>query len=106
MENARLKELFNYLEEDPNDPFIIYAIATEYIRIDEGKAIEYYDKLLKHHEDYLPTYYHAAKLYETKGDRLKAMELYEKGIKLSLMQKNMKAHRELQNALNEMDLDE
>jgi tetratricopeptide (TPR) repeat protein len=104
MENARLQELFNFLKDDPEDPFIIYAIATEYSGIDEPKAMEYYDLLLKHHSAYLPTYYHAGKLYEKRGNHLKAAELYQKGMELSLSQKDMKAHRELMNAYNEMKL--
>jgi tetratricopeptide (TPR) repeat protein len=103
MENARLQELFNFLKEDPDDPFVIYAIAMEYGKVDAGKAIEYYDKLLTHHTNYLPTYYHAAKLYEAKGDNFKASELYKKGIEISLAEKNTKTYRELMNALNEMN---
>ncbi|HXA00792.1 MAG TPA: hypothetical protein VNW99_02325 [Cytophagaceae bacterium] len=103
MENARLQELFNFLKEDPDDPFIIYAIAMEYGKVNLEKAMEYYDKLLKYHNNYLPTYYHAAKLYEMIGNNLKASELYKKGMEISLAQKDMKAYRELMNALNEMD---
>ncbi len=104
MENARLTQLFNFLKEEPKDPFNIYAIATEYTRIDEEKALEYFSMLLQDHESYLPTYYHAAKLYEKKGNHIKAAALYNKGIELSIEQKNMKTHRELMNALNEMNL--
>jgi tetratricopeptide (TPR) repeat protein len=106
MENARLQELFNFLKEDPNDPFIIYAIATEYGKTDADKAMEYYDRLLTTHSGYLPTYYHAAKLYELRGNNIKASELYKKGMELSLAQKDMKAYRELMNALNEIDHEE
>jgi tetratricopeptide (TPR) repeat protein len=103
MENARLQALFNFLKEDPKDPFTIYAIATEYSGINEIKAMEYYDLLLKEHSAYLPAYYHAAKLYEKMGDYFKAGEVYQKGMELSLRQKNIKAHQELMNAYNEMN---
>lgn len=103
MENARLQELFNFLREDPDDPFLIYAIAIEYDKLNADKAMEYYDKLLKIHPNYLPGYYHAAKLYEKMGNNIKASELYKKGIELSVEQKNMKTYRELINALNEMN---
>jgi tetratricopeptide (TPR) repeat protein len=103
MENARLQELFNFLREDPDDPFIIYAIAIEYSKADAGKAMEYFERLLKYHNHYLPAYYHAAKLYEAQRNNLKASELYKKGMEISLAQKDMKAYRELMNALNEME---
>jgi hypothetical protein len=103
MKNARLQELFNFLKEDPDDPFIIYAIAMEYGKVNVGKGMEYYDKLLKDHANYLPTYYHAAKLHEVKGNNLRASALYKKGMEISLAQKDTKAYRELMNALNELD---
>jgi tetratricopeptide (TPR) repeat protein len=106
MENARLQELFNFLREDPSDPFIIYAIAMEYSKVDIDKAIEYYEKLLTNHVNYLPAYYHAAKLYEIKGNNLRTSELYKKGMEISIAQKDMKTYRELMNALNETEQQE
>ncbi|MFL5731395.1 MAG: tetratricopeptide repeat protein [Cytophagaceae bacterium] len=104
MENARLQELLKFHREDPSDPFLIYALATEYLKTDAVQAEAYYSILLKDHPDYLPVYYHAAKFYEAKADYNQAAALYKKGIQLSLDQKNMKTHRELMNALNEMEL--
>ena len=63
MNNARLDLLYKYLKDDPNDPFNLYAIATEYKRVNPSKAIEYYEKLIRQHPDYLPTYYHLAETY-------------------------------------------
>jgi len=103
MENARLQELFNFLREDPSDPFIIYAIAMEYSKVDIDKAIEYYEVLLTNHTSYLPAYYHAAKLYEMKGNNLRTSELYKKGMEISISQKDMKTYRELMNAFNETE---
>ncbi|MEO1050090.1 MAG: tetratricopeptide repeat protein [Bacteroidota bacterium] len=100
MNSQRLKQLYEFLKDDPNDPFTLYAIATEYNNFDLEKAREFYDKLLEEHEDYVATYYHAAQLYVDLGIRDRAESIYEKGIKIALNQGNHHAHRELQGAFN------
>ena len=46
MQEERLKILFQYLEEEPNEPFNIYAIAMEYLNKDILKAKFYLERLL------------------------------------------------------------
>ena len=101
MNSQRLKLLQEYLKNDPNDPFNLYAIATEYRDEAPQKALEYYEQLLTQHPDYLPTYYHAANLYAELNEGAKAEEIYNKGIALAKHQGNSLALRELQNALDE-----
>lgn len=101
MNNPRLEQLFKFLEEDPEDPFNLYAIALEYLNDDKVKAREYFDKLLSQHEKYVPVYYHAASLYRKLGKQEKAAEIYEKGITTARNQNNQHALRELRAAYNE-----
>ena len=42
MNNERLKQLLQFLQEDPNDPFNIYCLANEYKNFDAPKAMKYY----------------------------------------------------------------
>ncbi len=105
MNQSRLEQLLAFLNEEPNDPFNIYAVATEYVKNQPLQALIYYEKLLKEHENYVPTYYHAAKLYVQLGRKQQAKETFKKGLAISLQQGNRNAHRELQNAYNEF-LDE
>ena len=72
MNEARLALLKKYIEEEPNDPFNYYAIATELIGQSPEKAKDYFDFLLANHPHYLPTYYHAAQLYADQEDYEKA----------------------------------
>jgi len=106
MNHSRLKQLFKFLEEDPHDPFNLYAIANEYISIDKGESLKYFEKLLSEHKGYLPTYYQAATLYSNMGKTQKATEIFEAGIQLAKQQNNLKTLRELQNALDELIMDE
>ncbi len=106
MNDDRLKKLFDFLKDDPEDPFILYAIATEYKKVDPHKARYYFEMLLKDFPEYLGTYYHVAHLYLELGDKFLAEETFKKGIELAKTQQNQNALRELQNAYNEYLLDE
>lgn len=99
MNNERIQQLLQFLQEDPNDPFTIYALAMEYLNHDQGQAIHYFEKLLTEHPGYLPTYYHAAALYAALGDRPKTEILYALGLQLAREQNNHKTFQELQRAL-------
>ena len=100
--NSRLEQLLAFLEQDPKDPFVIYAIATEYRAFDINKAKTYFERLLEEFPNYLPTYYHAAHLLEELDELEKAKQVYEEGIKLATVQQESLALRELQNAYNNL----
>jgi tetratricopeptide (TPR) repeat protein len=106
MNSDRLKQLFDFLKEEPNDPFLLYAIATEYNKFDKSKALEYYENLLKDHENYVGTYYHAAKLYLELGHKELAEQTFRKGIQVAQQENDRHALRELQQAYNEFLYDE
>lgn len=106
MSNPRLKKLLEFLQEDPNDPFTLYAVATEYRRADPLKTLYYYEKLLKEHPYYVATYYHAAQLYIDLGKTDQAEETFAKGIVIAREQNEALALRELQNAYHAFLLEE
>ncbi|WKN42048.1 tetratricopeptide repeat protein [Tunicatimonas pelagia] len=101
MNTERLAQLLNFLQEEPNDPFTLYAIATEYAQDNPEQARPYYEKLLEEHPNYVATYYHVAKLYQAKGETALAEATYQKGIAVAQQQQDHLALRELQNAYNE-----
>jgi len=107
MENGLLSNLITFYEEDPGDPFNIYALAIEYLKHDSGKAARFFDILLVDHPEYLPTYYHAASFFALQENVKKAEEIYLKGVDLALKQNNIKTHQELVRAyrsfLDEME---
>lgn len=101
--NQRLQQLFQFLIQEPNDPFLLYAIATEYKAMNElHKALDTFLTLLQNQPDYLPTYYHLAKTYEQLGKDEEAIAIYQKGIALALQQKDHHTARELQEALQQL----
>lgn len=106
MNEDRIAQLQKFREESPDDPFLIYALATEYKEEAPQKAKVLFDELLEKHENYIGTYYHAAALYGEFFDRDRADEIYQKGI--ALAQKNGEHHalRELQNAYTNFQFEE
>ena len=100
MNTTRLTKLFEFLEEAPDDPFTIYAIAIEYQNHDPEKALSFFKKLLAEHEDYVGTYYHAANLFAAMGEKEQAEITFKKGLKIASEKGDHHAHRELQNAYN------
>ncbi|MCC5930827.1 MAG: tetratricopeptide repeat protein [Cyclobacteriaceae bacterium] len=98
MIHNRLEQLLDILEEDPRDPFNLYAVAIEYQEINPDKSRQLFEKLLMDHAEYLPTYYHAAALFANLNDRERALRIYDEGIELATKQQNHHALRELMNA--------
>ena len=97
---SRLQQLLAFYEEDPYDPFTIYALATEYRATEPLRAWEFYKKLLAEHPDYVGTYYHAGKLLEGFGKKDEAEQVYRKGLVASRKAGQLHAASELQQALN------
>ncbi len=98
MSKERLYKLLEFYNEDPHDPFNIYALATEYLKTDKLKSLEFFRILLKDFPTYLPTYYHAAALMEELKFWEEAEEVYKNGIKQCKDQNNQHLLRELKNA--------
>ena len=97
---TRLPQLLAFYEADPNDPFIIYALATEYRAAEPLRAWEYYQKLLTDHPDYVGTYYHAGKLLEDLEQKDEAEKVYRTGLVVSKKAGQQHAASELLQALN------
>jgi tetratricopeptide (TPR) repeat protein len=101
MQTARLNKLLEFLASEPNDPFVLYALATEYNSSDDHeKAFAYYLKLVEEHPTYVGTYYHLGKLYEKTEQTDQAIEIYKKGMQAARSKNDNHAYSELQGALN------
>jgi tetratricopeptide (TPR) repeat protein len=101
MQTTRLTKLLEFLASDPNDPFVLYALATEYNTSNqEEKAFYYYNKLIEEHPDYVGTYYHLGKLYEKTQQSEKAIAVYKNGMLVARRKNDGHAFSELQGACN------
>jgi Tfp pilus assembly protein PilF len=101
---TRLQQIEGMLREDPNDPFLNYALALEYAKINEvEKAIVLIETILNKDENYLGAYYKLGKYYEETLQTEKAVAIYQKGIEIAEKQKNKKAQGELNEALQMLE---
>lgn len=99
----RLQQLQNFLTEEPNDPFLLYAIATEYLKLEDSEqALAYYLKSISVNENYVGTYYHLGKLYEKLKDSAAAEKTYKKGMDIARTIGQQHAFSELQQAYNKL----
>src|ERR1700742_1952726 len=97
MQISRLEKLLEFIKNEPDDPFLKYALATEYLRMNEpDKALAYYEDLINNHRNYTGTYYHLGKLYEALGRKQDAINTYEKGMEITKAKRDNHAFSELQ----------
>ena len=101
----RLQLLIDFYEEEPNNPFNIYGLALEYQKHDSNKSFYFFNLLLEKHENYLPTYYIAGKLFEELENTKEAIKIFKKGIEIASQQKNKKTENELKNALFNLEME-
>ena len=102
MSEQRLKTLIKFYEEEPNDPFNLYGLALEYQKTDLNKSDELFARLLKDFPQYVPSYYHAAKLKVELKQSEAALIIYKKGIEIAKQQNEKKAGQELRSAYDEL----
>lgn len=101
MQSNRLISLLEFLKNEPNDPFVIYALAMEYNNLNNTeRAFHYYNLLVTEHPDYVGTYYHLGKLLEKTNDKEQAIEIYQKGMVVARNKRDQHALSELQSAYN------
>lgn len=105
MNPDRLKLLLEYYHDDPNDPFNIYALATEYRDHDPEESLKYFEILIEKHPDYVPTYYHLANLYVELEMDEKAKATFENGIEKAIAQNEALLLRELRSSYDEFMMD-
>jgi tetratricopeptide (TPR) repeat protein len=101
----RLQTLQGLLEESPDDPFLLFAIAKEYEkRSDDDQALTYYRQLHQSAPDYVGLYYHLGKLYERQEHWEQALDTYKAGMEVARKAGDQHALSELAGA--RMNLEE
>ena len=100
MKNSRIDNLIGMLKEEPEDVFLNYALAVEFVG--EGKYEEAERQFLKTNKldaDYLPCYYQLGQVAEKLNKEKEALEYYHKGVELAKKQSNNKTLNELNEAI-------
>lgn len=95
-----------FLEDSPDDSFILFAIAKEHEKLGAmQEAFAYYDKLTAVDPDYVGTYYHLGKLHEKEENVDRALDIYQKGIEIAKKVKDQHALSELMGAKMNLEME-
>jgi len=98
--SARLEQLKQMLEQEPDDVFLQYAIAIEYFSVNDfEKALSCLKRIIDNKPDYLAAYYQTGKCHEELKQFEEAKSIYEKGVELAQKQSKTKTLNELREAL-------
>lgn len=107
MENNRIAQLQEFLKDTPQDAFLNYALAIEYVGMEnDSLAQPIFEKLITEQPEYSATYYHLGKLYERANRKDDAETIYKKGITVTMKNREQHALAELQNALTNLWIDD
>lgn len=104
MPTDRLLRIQQFLEQSPDDPFLLFALAKEYEkRGDDARALSFYQRLVAEHPAYVGTYYHLGKLHERQSHADAARTAYEAGLQTARTAGDHHAFGELRGALDLLD---
>lgn len=101
--NSRIDELISLQKDDPNDPFLFYAIGLEYLStLNYEKAISYFNQTIEKNPNYTAAYYQLGKIYIELDITDVAKKYIHKGILSAQFEKNTKAISEFNQLLDEI----
>ena len=91
------------LSESPDDTFLLFALALEYVSLEnDTEAAKYFEKVISFDKNYDAVYLHYGKLYERANDDETAIKFYKEGMNIT-QGKNQKNYNELKAALAELE---
>ncbi len=101
MQKSRLETLRDFVAANPNDSFVRYGLAQEYLKLDQvEKAIAEFQELLRLNPNYVAAYYHAGQALQKLGRTEDARRIYSQGIEAADRAGDLHAKSELQAALD------
>lgn len=96
----RIEQIKQMLVSEPQDDFLNYALAMEYMALAEHqKAFAIFSEILSRNKNYLAAYYQSGKCCEALNETEKAISIYKEGIKIAKAAANNKTLNELNEAV-------
>lgn len=104
MQTDRLQALQAFHEEDPDDAFVRFALAQEYLkRGDIEEALRFFEGLVSGDPEYVGTWYHLGNLYRKLGRTEDAIRTCKQGIAVAGRQRDAHAEAELRDILMQIE---
>lgn len=102
MEGSRYAKLVEMLDKQPDDLFLQYALAMEYLGMQKpGDAEKLFRNIIATDEHYVAAYYQLGKLLEPANEH-EAINIYEKGMEEAQLKNDRKTVNEFRAALDEL----
>lgn len=100
---TRKQQIEEMLAEDPNDPFLRYGLAMEYVSEgQDDEAARCFQELLRRSPDYVPGYMQAGRALVRLGREDEARAMYRSGIAAARQKGDTHAAEEMQAFLDEL----
>jgi Tfp pilus assembly protein PilF len=102
--SERMASLLRMLQKEPNDLFLLYAIALEHKKAGSyADALKYLDEVLKRDALYCVAYQQAAQVHEQAGETEQARQAYRAGIDAAARKGDQHAREEMESALSMLE---
>lgn len=101
---SRKEQLEAMLADDPNDPFLRYGVAMEYVSAgDHAEAARRFHELLEVAPDYVPGYLQAGQALLRLDRRDEARDVWQRGVAAARAKGDTHAADEMQGFLANLD---
>ncbi|GIW79668.1 MAG: hypothetical protein KatS3mg105_1475 [Gemmatales bacterium] len=102
-EKSRKQKLMEMLAEDPNDAFLRYGLAMEFVSEgNDEEAVRQLQDLVQTCPDYVPGYQQAGQAFLRLGRLREAREMFTRGIEVARAQGERHAMEEMQGFLDSL----
>ena len=102
--SSRLEQLESLAGKNPDDNFIQYAIALEYVSTGRFReATDILEASMKRDPTYVPAFHQAARTYEQMDELDDARRCFELGIACAIEQGDAHARGEMEESLRMLD---
>lgn len=97
---SRIEKLKGFLDADPKDSFSRYALALEYMKLEQyGDALREFETVKDTDPNYIATYYQLGQLYQKLNQRNQAEKIFRTGMTVADKAGDAHTRDELQAAL-------
>jgi predicted Zn-dependent protease len=102
-DKTRRQQLEEMLAEDPNDPFLHYGLAMEYVSAGgDAEAVRRFQQLFAVAPDYVPAYLQAGQALVRLDRIVEARDVLRRGMAVAQCQRNDHAYGEMEGLLESL----